>query len=31
MYLPKILGVNQGIGSCFAAIIWDNSNDNIKF
>ncbi len=31
MYLPKILGVRQGISFYFAAIIQDNDNDNIRF
>ncbi len=31
MYLPKILGVSQGISFYFLAIIWDNDNNNIRF
>ena len=31
IYLSKIPGVSQDIDFCFAAIIGDNDNDNIRF
>ena len=31
IYLPKILKISQSISYCFAIIIQNNNNDNIKF